>query len=172
VRTFDDAQNEIISAQSAEGLKNQMKTTAVALSIIGGKLAWGHVGDSRMYHFKRGKLVSRTIDHSVSQMLALAKEIDESEIASHPDRSRLLRAFGDKWDAPRYELSKEISLRRDSAFLLCSDGVWEHLPGGHPPAPQCDDAQRWISDMFTDVAESGHQTGDNDNYSAIAVIVK
>ncbi|MCL2577110.1 MAG: protein phosphatase 2C domain-containing protein [Defluviitaleaceae bacterium] len=124
---FDCAQEEILALQAARGIKKyQAKTTAVALSIFNGKYAWGHVGDSRLYRFNRDILISRTFDHSVPQILALSNEISEDEISTHPDRSLLLHAFGDEWDEPKYEISKETSLKRGNSFFLCTDGVWEY----------------------------------------------
>jgi len=169
---FNRAQEEILALQALEGAINQMKTTAVALSIIGGKCAWGHVGDSRLYYFKRGVLSKRTLDHSVPQVLALSGEISECDIATHPDRSRLLCALGDKWDEPRYELSKEISLRRDTAFLLCTDGVWECLTDRKLAPPAGAGADAWLSAIIDEVLYAGQNSKDIDNYSAIAVTIK
>jgi len=169
-RAFDRAQEEILSLQDKMGATNQMKTTAVALSIMDGKCAWAHVGDSRLHHFRRGVLAGRTIDHSVPQMLALSGEITEEEIRKHPDRSRLLRAVGDKWDAPRYEISKEIPLRKVSALLLCSDGFWEHLSGGSLCPPPGAEAKAWLEKMQEE-AEKTAIAEEMDNYSAIAICV-
>lgn len=71
-----------------------MMTTLVVLLVDDNQVSWGHVGDSRLYHFSDGKIVERTKDHSVCQVLAATGEIDESEIRHHPDRNRLLRAVG------------------------------------------------------------------------------
>ena len=43
-----------------------MKTTLVFLAVEDGKARWMHVGDSRLYHFRDGKVLKQTTDHSVS----------------------------------------------------------------------------------------------------------
>ena len=181
---FDRAQECILSSQEARGLNNQMKTTAVALSFIGGKCAWGHVGDSRLYRFRRGALVGRTLDHSVTQMLALAGEISEREIAAHPDRARLMRAVGDRWSGPQYEISKEARLHRHTEFMLCSDGLWERVPPEGLAPPPGADAAGWLSAALAAAEGAGQSAGQGagqsagqgagimDNYSAVVVIVE
>jgi len=171
-KAVERAQQEIRAEQLAIRAPNQMKTTVVALSIIRGRCAWAHVGDSRLYRFRRGGFVSRTLDHSVPQMLARAGEITDSEIASHPDRARLLCAVGDNWDRPRYEVSKNIALRRDTAFLLCSDGFWELLPTAMLAPQPGSDADAWLSAMMHEFGNAGGDDCDKDDYSAIAVVVK
>jgi len=169
---FERAQEEILVMQSTMCAKDQMKTTAVALSISGKKCAWGHVGDSRLYLFYRGVLVTRTLDHSVPQMLAMAGEITDSDIANHPDRARLLRAVGDKWEKPQYEIAKEIMLRRDTAFLLCTDGVWEWLSDSMPAPQRGADAGSWLSEVINRLEHTIGEMANIDNYSAITVIIR
>jgi len=171
-RAFDAAQECILSSQEARGLNNQMKTTAVALSIIGGKCAWGHVGDSRLYRFRRGAPIGRTLDHSVPQVLAQSGEISEREIATHPDRALLLRAVGDRWSGPQYEISKETRLHRHTGFLLCSDGLWERVPAEGLAPPPGADAEAWLAAALGEAESAGQGAGDMDNYSAVVVIVE
>ncbi|MCL2573825.1 MAG: protein phosphatase 2C domain-containing protein [Defluviitaleaceae bacterium] len=173
---FDVAQQELLALQAEKGAVNQMKTTAVAACIINGKIAWGHAGDSRLYHYKKGILAGRTLDHSVPQMLVASGEIKEDEIAKHPDRSRLLRAFGDKWDVPKYEISKEVNLRKNSAFLLCTDGIWEHVSKEilMPPKDVDANADSWLAAIMDDMTrlQDIDSEIDMDNYSVISVIVR
>jgi serine/threonine protein phosphatase PrpC len=169
---FLNAQNELITLQQAGGLKHEMKTTAVCVSVINDKCQWAHIGDSRLYLFKKNRIEMRTSDHSVPQMLVLSGEIKEKHISRHPDRNRLLRVLGANWEPPRYDLSDEILLYDYQAFLLCSDGFWEHI---NPRKmckflKKCETADEWLSLMTTEVSKNG--TGMNmDNYSAIAAII-
>jgi serine/threonine protein phosphatase PrpC len=169
-QAFELAQKEVLAKQLEKGAVNQMRTTAVAISVIKGKCAWGHIGDSRLYRFKRGSFIERTLDHSVPQVLALSKQIKNSEIAAHPDRNRLLRAVGDKWDKPKYELSKEISLRKGMAFLLCTDGIWEYLCDDALLPPKGESAEGWLSAIIYKAEQTGLKTGEMDNYSAITIM--
>jgi len=167
---FDTAQEEIISAQKSSGAMFEMMTTAVALIIIDGKCRWGHIGDSRLYLFHGNKVKTRTLDHSVPQMLALSKKIREKQIARHPDRNRLLRAVGVQWDSPRYELSEEYDLEDCQAFLLCSDGFWELIDKKKMEVTlkKSPSDENWLAAMTQAVTSKGYGQ-DMDNYTAIAI---
>ena len=162
---FDKAQEAVLLAQKSCAVRGQMKTTAVVLSISGNRCAWGHVGDSRLYRFRKQRFIERTLDHSVTQMLALAKEIKEEDIATHPDRSILLCAVGDKWTKPRYEISKEVTITAGDAFFLCSDGVWENAVVIRDITQP---AKLWLGSVMQAI-EAAPADKDIDNYTAIAV---
>jgi len=169
---FSKAQSEILSLQQAQGDKLGMKTTAVCLSIIGDKCQWAHIGDSRLYMFYKNKVKTRTLDHSVPQMLVLSGEIKDKHISTHPDRNRLLRVIGVEWDSPRYELSDEVSLSDCQAFLLCTDGFWEYIDQKlmGKLLKKSATADEWLSLMTKEVEKSG-QRHDMDNYTAIVAMI-
>ena len=122
---FLNAQEAILAEQRKTGSPFQMKTTVCALAIDKDKLMWGHIGDTRLYAFARNKVKIRTLDHSVPQMLVLARDIKEKDIRNHPDRNKLLRVLGVSGDTPKFELSEPQSTSNYQTFLLCSDGFWE-----------------------------------------------
>ena len=125
---FDQAQEQLMEEKARTGYEF-IKTTMVMLLITSSGIAqWGHIGDSRLYLFRKKKLILRTLDHSVPQMLVLGGQIKEKEIRRHPDRSTLLRAMGVEWDAPMYEIGeRKWKIRKGDTFLLCSDGFWEWI---------------------------------------------
>ena len=170
-RAFQNAQSEILALQQAQGDKMGIKTTAVCLSIIEEKCQWGHIGDSRLYIFYKNKIKSRTLDHSVPQMLALSGEIKDKHIPHHPDRNRLLRVIGIEWDSPRYELSDEIPITDCQAFLLCTDGFWELIQPKKMSRylKKSNSAEEWLKLMTAEVEKNG-KGHEMDNYTAIAVI--
>jgi len=169
-RAFAAAQDSVTDKQKAMGARFEMKTTAVALAIINGKCAWGHVGDSRLYMFNKNKIQTRTLDHSVPQMLALSGEIREKKIRGHPDRNMLLRAIGVQWDSPMYEVSDEADASGCQAFLLCSDGFWELIDEKHmrDSLKKQRGAEDWLRSMAGEVEKNGAGR-DMDNYTAITV---
>ena len=166
---FNRSQEEI---QSQRHKPSEMKTTCVALSIIGNRFSFGHIGDSRLYYFSKKRFRERTIDHSVPQILALSGDITEDEMRHHADRGKLLRALGDPWDEPGFELSKERKLKREDAFLLCSDGFWGNISKDEiiQTLKQSGTAEKWLEAMLFIVEEYGKET-DMDNYSAITVML-
>lgn len=169
---FLRAQADILQEQQRTGAPSQMKTTAVALAVQNGQAVWGHIGDSRLYAFARNKVKTRTLDHSVPQMLVLSGEIKEKAIRGHPDRNRLLRVLGVAGDPPRFELSELHRIDQFQAFLLCSDGFWELITEREMGKllKRSRSPEEWLGQMRTVVEDRGRGT-DMDNYSSIAVIV-
>ena len=78
-----------------------------------------------MYRIEDGRLADRTIDHSVVEMMRLRGRITEEEMKTHPDQNRLYEALGGP-QMPRPDFDAKTVAAGD-AFLLASDGVWEHV---------------------------------------------
>ena len=102
------------------------RTTCVLLHVAGGMAAWAHVGDSRLYRFEEGRLVERTLDHSVVELMRLEGRITEREMADHPDQNRLYAALGGP-EPPNPDVAG-TAISPGAGFLLVSDGIWEHVP--------------------------------------------
>lgn len=166
------AQNRILSRQKEDRELYDMKTTIVVLIVIGNSVQWGHVGDSRLYHFRKHKLIDRTLDHSVPQLLVRTKEIKEKDIRNHPDRNRLLRVMGMPWEKEMYEISNSYESKGKEAFLLCTDGFWELI--NEKDMTRClkksETVEEWIESMSKIVIENG-KGKEMDNFSAIGVFI-
>lgn len=121
---MNQANQEILKTRANA---NHMKTTAVALYICKNRAVWGHIGDSRLYHFYNGNLVDYTEDHSIAQLAVKMGDLrSRREIPAYEGRSKLFRVIGD--DAIQPEIHAPIELLPGKhAFLLCSDGLWERL---------------------------------------------
>ncbi|MDO4285363.1 MAG: protein phosphatase 2C domain-containing protein [Eubacteriales bacterium] len=166
----EQCQNALLQEQRRVHATMDMKTTFVACSVSADSICWVHVGDSRLYLFERGRLRTRTTDHSVVQMLVYAGEIKEKEIRFHPDRNRLLKVMGTEWEKLEYECSDVIDRRSGQALLLCSDGFWELID--EKKMEKCLKAagtvQEWAQSMQEIVLRNG-QNRDMDNYSAVCI---
>lgn len=169
---FSQAQKDILEEQARARAPMQMKTTAAALVVTENELLWGHIGDTRIYGFAHNRVKSRTLDHSVPQMLVLAREIKENEIRFHPDRNKLLRVLGVSGETPRFELSELQKRKKYQAFLLCTDGFWELIL--EKEMQQClksaKSAQDWLEQMVTMIRGRG-EGEEMDNFSAIGVLL-
>ena len=168
--TFSAAQDILMAEQRFRGAKQKMKTTAVVGAADDKKLYFGHIGDSRLYVFNKNRVLTRTLDHSIPQMLAIAKEIDESEIRNHPERNYVLRVLGIDWEEPMYEIGKPIPLKKCQAVLLCSDGFWELIDESDMCRllAESGSAKEWLNRM-KDVVKINGWGKNMDNNSAIAV---
>ena len=169
---FTAAQQNVIAEQESENFRSGMKTTLTVLAVSEKTVQWGHIGDSRLYHFRRGKVSRRTLGHSVPQMLVSAGQIKEKEIRHHPDRNRLLRVIGAEWETPKYEIAKAVNASRGDAYLLCSDGFWELIEEKQMEKllKAADSPEQWLCSMRDVVLANGaKQEAQMDNYSAIGV---
>lgn len=164
---MDTAQEAVLRRQGETG-EDSMRTTLTILVAGQGHARWAHVGDSRLYHFRDGRVAAQTQDHSVPQALVAAGQITTEEIRSHPDRNRLLKALGKEGDAEP-TVSERVRLQEGDAFLLCSDGFWELVPEAEMEAhlAATGDAESWLAAMEPDLL--GRATGHYDNYTALAV---
>ncbi len=98
-----------------------MGTTLTALHLGEKTVELLHIGDSRCYQWKSGKLIQLSVDHTVMQELIDQGRITPEEALSHPQRSLLTQALmGDSGiDPVLLVFPAEIG----DYFLLCSDGL-------------------------------------------------
>jgi PPM family protein phosphatase len=98
-----------------------MGTTLTAALIEGGAVRLAHVGDSRAYLFRGGKLQLLTEDHTLVHRMVVEGEITETEAENHPHRSVLTRALGVEGDV-RVDETK-VAVQEGDRLLLCTDGL-------------------------------------------------
>lgn len=99
-----------------------MGTTVSALIRVDDKIAFAHIGDSRIYLLRDGKLQQVTIDHTFVQRLVDTGRITEEEALTHPRRSVLMRVLGDVDSSPEID-TWVADTRPGDRWLLCSDGL-------------------------------------------------
>lgn len=102
------------------------RSTCVMLLISDHHAYYCHLGDSRLYHFRQQKLLTRTKDHSVVQMLVDMDTISEEEMGTHEEQGHLLKWLGGK-ESPPEATFHSAAIEAGDQFLLCSDGIWEYV---------------------------------------------
>jgi protein phosphatase len=100
----------------------QMGTTMIAAASLGTRLVIGHVGDSRVYVFRRGQLHQLTRDHTLGQTMVDLGELTPEEAATHPRRDLLMRSFSAAGDAYPGDF-QHATLADGDQLLLCTDGL-------------------------------------------------
>jgi len=112
-------------AQAHRGMHG-MGTTLVTLAVVERQdstrsLAIAHIGDSRAYLYRQGKLTQLTVDHSYVQELVDDGQISQAQAAVHPQRHVLTRALGVE---PVVDVDLiPVEPRHGDRYLLCSDGL-------------------------------------------------
>ncbi len=98
-----------------------MGTTIVACMFYDNKMSVCHVGDSRAYRVRNGKLEQMTMDHSLLQELVDRGFYSEEEAQRSTNRNYVTRALGVE---PTVEVEvHEHAVERGDVYLLCSDGL-------------------------------------------------
>jgi protein phosphatase len=120
-RTAQEANREIFDLAQGDSSRSGMGTTLTAALLHGDEISFGHVGDSRAYVFREGKLKQITNDHSLVEELRRQGKLTRDQAAEHPQRSVITRALGPE---PNVDVdTMTFSARPGDVFLLCSDGL-------------------------------------------------
>lgn len=120
--------NDTIRAHAAELGRGSIGATVAALLVHDTHFACVWSGDSRIYLMRDGHLVQQSKDHTEARALLEAGSITAEEAANWPRKNIITRAVGVS-DTPECELiAGELQL--GDFFLICSDGLNEHLSDG------------------------------------------
>jgi serine/threonine protein phosphatase PrpC len=104
-------------------------TTAAIVDSEAEQVAIGHVGDSRAYRFRAGKLERLTRDHSLVEEMRRKGQLTEAQAEDHPQRSIITRALGPE---PEVEVDLQtVPALAGDVFLICSDGLTTMLDDEH-----------------------------------------
>ncbi|WP_311522478.1 protein phosphatase 2C domain-containing protein, partial [uncultured Corynebacterium sp.] len=97
-----------------------MGTTLTALLFNGSEFGVCHVGDSRGYRLREGKLTQITKDDTYVQSLVDEGKLDPEDVSSHPQKSLILKAYTGRPVAPTLFM---LDAKPGDRLLLCSDGL-------------------------------------------------
>lgn len=155
------------SAQRNAGQRGMGTTVVAALAVEDGVLI-GHVGDSRVYRVRDGRLTQLTEDHSLLNDYIKMKRLTEEEIANFPHKNVIVRALGMK-ESVKVDCILDKPETGD-VYLLCTDGL---------SGPVSDDEIREITnahvgdlnDGVKNLIERANQNGGPDNITVVLMKV-
>ena len=124
---MNHAHLEVVDAGRSQQPRIDPRTTCVVCLVQGDQAWWAHVGDSRLYLLRGGKILMRTRDHTPVEELLQRGAIAEEDIRKHPLRNSVSRCLGGKPMLPKISFD-QAQLKPDDILLLCSDGFWSALP--------------------------------------------
>lgn len=142
-----------------------MGTTLTLALLSSSRATLGHVGDSRAYLIRDGRLIQLTEDHSVVAELIRSGGLTEEEASAHPFRNLLTRALGTARDV---EVDVEtVRLEAGDGLLLCTDGLSGVLSDGEllRLASEAADPQSAVVRLL----EAANAAGGPDNITAILI---
>jgi protein phosphatase len=121
----DNANRAIFNAANSNPQYAGMGTTLVMAVFREGRVLLGHIGDSRAYRWRGGRLVQLTRDHSLLQEQIDAGLITPEQAAVSINKNLVTRAVGVE-DMVLLETHLH-EIQADDRFLLCSDGLSDML---------------------------------------------
>ncbi|AMN48293.1 hypothetical protein ACG33_14530 [Steroidobacter denitrificans] len=121
------AHDDVARLGYGQNIDARPRATIAVCLVQDGAAYWAHVGDSRVYHIRRGKLEQRTRDHSHVELLLREGKIKEEEVANHPMRNFVECCLGGDPAIPEMTIGRRQVLESGDVLLLCSDGIWANL---------------------------------------------
>jgi protein phosphatase len=118
---IQQANRRVYERQSQDAAASGMGTTMTVALVEDGRVAFGHVGDSRAYLIRGGALEQLTEDHSLVAELVRSGRLSPEEAEGHPQRSVITRALGTDPDVDVDTFS--VDTKPGDLFLICSDGL-------------------------------------------------
>jgi serine/threonine protein phosphatase PrpC len=99
-----------------------------AMCLLQDGMAWfAHVGDSRVYHLRAGKVVYRTRDHSHVELLVQEGLISSTQALNHPMRNFVETCLGGDPMLPEMLIGRGARVVPGDTLLVCTDGFWANL---------------------------------------------
>jgi serine/threonine protein phosphatase PrpC len=141
-----------------------MGTTIVACLFYDNRVSIAHVGDSRLYRYRKNRFEQLTMDHSLLQELVDRGFYSQEEAARSTNRNYVTRALG--VEATVLVEVQELEVQPEDIYLLCSDGL--------PDMVEDEDIHLTISTFSANLQMAGQQLiqlsndhGGKDNVSVI-----
>ena len=120
-----DTTNAHVYELSLKNNSHQGMGTTLCLALLADRsIIYAHVGDSRIYRLRKGRLTQLTRDHSLKGELIAKGELDPSKAHSFP-KNVITRAIGTQ-EKVQPDIQKE-PVQKGDIYLLCSDGLTDPL---------------------------------------------
>jgi serine/threonine protein phosphatase PrpC len=164
--TIESANREIHDLARADPSRAGMGTTITAAIVDAGseEVCVGHVGDSRAYRLRGGKLERLTRDHSLVEEMRRKGQITDAQAEDHPQRSIITRALGPE---PMVEVDvRTVPAAPGDVFLLCSDGLTTMVDEDRIRLVLTGSAS--IEQAIRALVDEANRAGGRDNITALA----
>jgi protein phosphatase len=134
-------------------------TTLIVALMRDGALDVAHVGDSRVYLYRQGRLVQLTSDHTLVQKMVEMGQISPQEASARRDKNVLVRAVG--YGSKAHEDLFHVELCRDDVLMCCTDGLHGYFDEGELVASIQGAAD--LGALSADLIERAKEKGGSDN---------
>ncbi len=121
------AHQKVVATGVGMPLETRPRATCALCLVQQRSAYWAHVGDSRIYHLRGGRVVTRTRDHSHVEVLVREGVISPDQLQTHPMRNFVESCLGGEALVPEMSLSRRQPLQSGDVLLVCTDGLWANL---------------------------------------------
>jgi serine/threonine protein phosphatase PrpC len=121
------AHQQIVKIGLEIPLENRPRATIALCLVQRSSAYWAHVGDSRAYHLRGGRVLARTRDHSHVELLVREGVIGAEQAQGHPMRNFVESCLGGEVMLPEMDISRRQSIGSGDVLLVCTDGLWSGL---------------------------------------------
>jgi protein phosphatase len=166
---FTRANHRLAAAAAENGTLRGMATTASALLVgTDGAAALAHIGDTRIYLARDGRVERLTDDHSWVQEQVRAGTLDTEAAERHPWRNVVTRALSGG-EEPVVDL-RNIPLRPGDRLLICTDGL-HGVIGERRVSEVLDGDVADLQSLCDRLIAEANEAGGPDNITMIALAV-
>jgi PPM family protein phosphatase len=165
-KVIEAANHEIHELARNDPSRSGMGTTLTAAVIdpAAEEVVLGHVGDSRAYRLRDGRLERLTRDHSLVEEMRRRGQLTDEQAEDHPQRSIITRALGPE---PEVEVDLQtVPARAGDVFLLCSDGLTTMI--GDDRIAEVLGGGGSMEDAVRILVDDANNAGGRDNITAVA----
>lgn len=165
VSSMYEANATILNKASLEPGMENMGTTLSTCLIRDKRCTVVHVGDSKIFHFRRGEISKLTIDHTFIEKMKSDGKITAAEAEIHPQRNILYMSLGSH-ETFFPQVVPEVEVEAGDIFLLCSDGLTDMVNIGHIMSCVFELPPREAAEKLVEAANSA---GGHDNVTVVIV---
>jgi protein phosphatase len=165
VSLIQEANRRVYARANTDPATSGMGTTMTVALVEGQVVTIGHVGDSRAYLVRAGRLEQLTEDHSLVNELLKSGKLSPQEAETHPQRSVITRAVGTDPDVDVDAFT--VDALEGDVFLLCSDGLTDMVDD----EAILDVVERYHDDLdrvAKSLVSAANRGGGEDNITVIA----
>ena len=142
---------------------HSMGTTVAGILVVEDGVLIGHVGDSRVYRIRDGKMEQLTSDHSLLNDYIKMKRLSDDEIENFPLKNVIVRALGMKATVKVDTLLDRPEI--GDIYVLCSDGLCG--PVTDPEIQRIVTTQPDLQTAANRLIESANESGGPDNITVV-----
>lgn len=164
---MEGANRKVFDLANRDITHTGMGTTMILSMVQGARMCTGHVGDSRLYMIRKGKIEKITQDHSLIEEMVRNGTITKTEASSHPRKNIITKALGctGELQMDMYE----TRLKPYDKLLLCTDGLSNMV--SEQEVLQILDREQEPGNACKALVQAANEYGGQDNITVIAVYI-